>query len=561
VTFGPPAVERKSTSEPGLAGAEIGDYGIAYKAEGVNLWDKPGSSQNSKVVGRLPFNTRMYIHSQTDRHYFVGTDDGRLGYAAVSHVKTGLPEPDAKIYHIQSGDTALGISRRYYGGKAEWGADHRFFVNGLVHVNRGPGMRGIEKPDPMADWDTTVVRAGYMIWVPSLAFMRSLRGVVGSGSITYEAWQTVKRAVVAVGEFLLGTGAFVVGILHGALESVWDVLVGFKDLLVLAYDLIKWLIGLITGDSKGLFDSLKDINWGELIQGWIDDFLKKWNHDSILKRWHFRGWVIGYILAEVLMLFFSGGVIQGIKWIGKSAKVAKVVAQIPKVAKLCEAAKRSKVGQAFSKVLSKVESPTKQSSSLPDWLEPTAHSPTGPVKTRRPHGFDTGRAGPGRNVKPGTAEGLERAYDPTSRSRKKGPTREQQLEGIGSKKEVQIARDEFNKVRAVYAAKLGVKKGEDIHHAIELVVLEDYPGVFTSKELNSFQNMRGIPAELEGRKQLHNSKIRELWDKAYRQLDEDIIKRGLREGTPEYKQYVRRSLEHTRDYVDWVIQNLRVYWP
>jgi hypothetical protein len=337
--------------EHGLSDNEISDYGIAYKTEGVNLRDKPGSRPDSTILVRLPFNTRMYVHSLSDGHYLVGTDDGRFGYVSVSHIKTGLPEPDAKIYHIRPGDTALSISRGHYGGEARWGADHRFFVNGLVHVNQGPGKRGIYKPDPGADWDTTAVQAGYMIWVPSLTFMRTLRGVVGSGSITYGAWEKVKHAAIAVGEFLLGTGAFIVGLLHGALESVWDVLVGLKDLLVLAYDLIKWLIGLISGDSKGIFDSIKDVNWGELVQGWIDNFEAKWKHGSLLKRWHFRGWVIGYVIAEILMLIFSGGVIQGIKWIGKSAKVAKVISQIPKIARIGETAKNSKIGRNFSRAL------------------------------------------------------------------------------------------------------------------------------------------------------------------------------------------------------------------
>jgi len=344
-------LEAEATLRLRLQGTKVEEYGIAYKKEGVNLRDQPASNPDSKVLVRLQFNSRMYIDSVVDGYYFVGTDDGQFGYVATTHVKLNLPEPDAKIYHIEAGDTALGISRQHYGGEAKWGRDHRFFVNGLVYINRGTGERGIYKPDAKADWDTTEVRAGYMIWVPSLKFMRSLQGIVKSESITYEAWQTVKDVATAVGEFLLGTGAFVVGLLHGALESVWDIFVGLKDLAVMAWDLVKWLFGLITGDSKGLFDSLKGINWGELVQGWIDDFVAKWDNESILKRWHFRGWVIGYAIAEVLMLIFSGGIIQGIKWVGKSAKVAKVISKLPKIAKLAESAKASKAGQKFLKVL------------------------------------------------------------------------------------------------------------------------------------------------------------------------------------------------------------------
>jgi hypothetical protein len=33
--------------------------------------------------------------------------------------------------------------------------------------------------------------------------------------------------------------------------------------------------------------------------------------------------------------------------------------------------------------------------------------------------------------------------------------------------------------------------------------------VYTAAELNAFENMRGIPAELGAKRQLHNSKIRE----------------------------------------------------
>ncbi len=329
---------------------KIERYGIAYKKEGVNLRDQPGP--NSTVLVRLPFNTRMYIDSEKNGHYFIGTDSGKFGYVATNHVKDNLPEPDAKIYYIESGDTALEISRKHYGGEAEWGSDHRFFVNGLVHVNSEKKEPGIYKPDPNVDWDTTQVRSGYMIWVPSIQFMRSLQGVVRSGSLTYEVWQNVKDAAAAVGEFLLGAGAFVVGLLHGALESVWDILVGLKDLAVMAGDLIKWLVGRISGDnSEGLFDSLKGINWSELVQGWIDDFEDQWDNKSLLKKWHFRGWVMGYAIAEVVMLFFSGGIIQGIKWVGKSAKVAKIISQLPKIARLEKIAKTSKIGQRFSKGL------------------------------------------------------------------------------------------------------------------------------------------------------------------------------------------------------------------
>lgn len=118
-----------------------------------------------------------------------------------------------------------------------------------------------------------------------------------------------------------------------------------------------------------------------------------------------------------------------------------------------------------------------------------------------------------------------------------------------------------------YAKQLNVTKGGQVHHAIELQVLNLYPGVFTAKELNALDNMRGIPpegvppdeigtvtaavkAEMERKKQLHNSKIREVWNRCYNDLDRQIAAKRLRRGTPEYKSFVRSYLTECKHMVD-----------
>jgi hypothetical protein len=142
------------------------------------------------------------------------------------------------------------------------------------------------------------------------------------------------------------------------------------------------------------------------------------------------------------------------------------------------------------------------------------------------------------------------------------------------------AREEFDKVREAHAKKLGARSGEDVHHAIELQTLDRYPGAYSAQELNAFNNMRGIPSEVKltkelqdeiskrglkpgtkeysdlvtpylgSRKQLHNSKIRETWDRHYVQLNENIAKLGLKPGTSEYRTYVRQYLESARKEID-----------
>lgn len=356
------ALPHPDQMEQELQGTPIQELGIAYKNEGVNLRDQPASS--SQVKRLLPLNTRMFVDSEQDGYYFVTTDDGQFGYVAQTHVKLGLPEPNAKIYYIESNDTALAISRKHYGGQAEWGRDHRFLVNGLVHVNQGPGQCGIFKPGADADWDRTQVQAGYMIWVPSLDFMRSLQGAVESGSITHDAWEATKQSAQAVGDFVLGTGAFIAGALHGALESLWDILVGLGDLAVMAWDILKSLVsGDLLSDARGLWDELSGLAWDELVQGWIGAFDQKWNHEDLLAKWHFRGWVIGYVIAEVVMLVWSGGVIQGIKWAGKAAKASKLLRSLPRVTRFADAARDTKAAKTLSTYLSKVSGVGKTTSS------------------------------------------------------------------------------------------------------------------------------------------------------------------------------------------------------
>jgi len=248
------------------------------------------------------------------------------------------------------------ISHKYYGGTAKWGSDHRFYVNGLVYANQGQGQRGIYKRNPNADWDTTQVTAGMMIWIPSLEFLKSLRGKVSSGSIGYEAWESVKSAAQTVTDFILGAGAFIGGVLHGAIESLWDVLIGFKDLAVMLWDILASLFtGNLLSDASKLWGELSRLDWKKLAQGWLSRLDSKGNAPNLLDRWHFRGWVIGYVIMEALMLFFSGGVIQGIKWVGKASKISKLLMSLPRIQKLAAAVKGNKAYQKFAMILGKGE--------------------------------------------------------------------------------------------------------------------------------------------------------------------------------------------------------------
>lgn len=358
--------------QPFTDGRAVGQFGIAYQRDGVNLYEQPAG----KRLARLPFNTRLYVDREENGWYQVTTDQGQAGWVATTHVKVNLPEPNAKIHWVAPGETALDISRLHYGGTAQWGSDHRFFVNGLVFVNQGPGARGIYKPDASAGWETTQVREGYMLWIPSVDFMRSLRGRVSSGSITHEAWQGARQAAEAAADLVVGAAAFVGGALHGAVESLWDVLVGLKDLAGMIWEVLESLFtGDLLADAQGLWNDLSALDWGALVQGWLSDFDARWNAEGVATRWHFRGWVVGYAVMEALMLFFSGGVIQGIKWAGKASRVSRVLASMPRLVRLAETVKRSRAYERIAEALGKGAALADDAGGAVKWIEQTLADP------------------------------------------------------------------------------------------------------------------------------------------------------------------------------------------
>ncbi|MGD1919706.1 MAG: hypothetical protein ACFCAD_12920 [Pleurocapsa sp.] len=134
----------------------------------------------------------------------------------------------------------------------------------------------------------------------------------------------------------------------------------------------------------------------------------------------------------------------------------------------------------------------------------------------------------------------------------KRPTKQPRLRRT-SGRHAKAARKKFNQLRGRYADRLGVSNGGQVHHAIELQVLDRYPGVFRPSELNDFQNMRGIGRELKGRRQLHNSYIRSAWNRHYRKLDAEIQRQKLQEGTQAYRSYVKKYLSDARDEIDYLI--------
>lgn len=119
--------------------------------------------------------------------------------------------------------------------------------------------------------------------------------------------------------------------------------VGIYDIVAGA---VKLIISIITGElyKKGeeLYHQIKNMtakDWLELltemgkgIDTLMSDFGNQWNAEDVFDRWFFRGRVVGYVIAEILMLIFSVGIATGIKWVSKAlkylGKVGKAILEI-----------------------------------------------------------------------------------------------------------------------------------------------------------------------------------------------------------------------------------------
>ncbi|MBL4884111.1 MAG: hypothetical protein JKY95_06200 [Planctomycetaceae bacterium] len=53
-----------------------------------------------------------------------------------------------------------------------------------------------------------------------------------------------------------------------------------------------------------------------------------------------------------------------------------------------------------------------------------------------------------------------------------------------------------------------------VHHAVKQQVLKRYPKAFKDVEINSLENLRGIPKKINN--DMHLSKIRKAWNNFYR---------------------------------------------
>jgi hypothetical protein len=161
-------------------------FGFVDHSEGANLRTLPAGVSGSTCLTRtpLPAGTRVTVlgpHRLQEwaRVTALVGDTLLRGYMQGFRITTDLPEPAATLHLVKSGERLEPLAVRLYRQAIEPGRDLRFYENVLLHVNQAAGRAGVQRQQG----DIRLV-AGHRIWLVSVAYAKSLQGVVDSGSIT-----------------------------------------------------------------------------------------------------------------------------------------------------------------------------------------------------------------------------------------------------------------------------------------------------------------------------------------------------------------------------------------
>lgn len=342
----------------------VARMGLVYKDDGVFLRDKPLPGDQSQHLAQLPQNTRVIVvrANPTTQWYAVrvqgGQYDGKFGYAVQSHVRDDLPDINAVMHRVTSGETLGGLVQshpQYASYGITTGDDARSIATAVYIANKDRGVRlNLERFEAKNDWfedaldltdeyrsemrriyQSVELVAGELIWLPGQQYITALK----SANIipTRADW---KNTAIEVGKSI---GGFTAGLVQGFLQSIADALEGLYDI---GKSIIDVIIDVVTGEAltkaQELYDYFTNLTVEEikelaqaivsnLVSGTVksvQELIDRWNVTHVYNRWNFRGIVTGNVLSEVVMLLISGGAANALKWLGKLGNLGSRLANI-----------------------------------------------------------------------------------------------------------------------------------------------------------------------------------------------------------------------------------------
>jgi len=316
----------------GEASTPVGKLGRVQAPKGVYLRVRPMPGAESPGAP-IPFNGLVYVERKTTQGhanerwcYVIATEAGTAGFCEERYLAIDPPEPTAALRRTTAGERLATIAEAAYGPATDE-SNSRLQVQALYLANRDRAgvkldhvdlslkdraLRGGDEEETLKIYNGAKVIAGDSIWIPSKPFIEQLKaaGAVTNGS-TYvtEAWNKAKGVAGGVIDGAKYVAGFIVGLLEGAYNAIVDLFKGAVDMVEAVLKVIWNLVtdnpGRIKDMVMGWVDKMK-VAWehrGEL----ADEFLNKWNADSMCDRGLFQGEVLGWVAMTVLLILVTMG--------------------------------------------------------------------------------------------------------------------------------------------------------------------------------------------------------------------------------------------------------------
>ncbi|HYE13811.1 MAG TPA: hypothetical protein VD968_05145, partial [Pyrinomonadaceae bacterium] len=180
------------------------------------------------------------------------------------------------------------------------------------------------------------VKRHVRIWLPGPSYIRMMRdrNIIP----TRPDWKNTAVKVVK------GVGGFLSGLVEGFVTSIIDVFRGIYDLIKSIISTIGDLLsGELIQQAQEIYDKVVEMaanmtaeDFLKMIIGAVtavvseifNDFMRRWDASNHYDKWHFRGYVVGYIVAEVVLAIFTGGTTLAVKLLGKLGKVGALLMKV-----------------------------------------------------------------------------------------------------------------------------------------------------------------------------------------------------------------------------------------
>ncbi len=299
---------------------------------------------------------------------FIQTSDGKQGHIERHHImllaKNAILDNFTQAYHYVAtqGEGLEQIINTYFATyNFKRGKDRRTIAEALIFLNQSSGHshglyfkqedKGIlekvhsgiiDAHDPWfkkarALYNSVQVPLHTILRIPTPAYIEYLAKI---GKLSQRP--DLVNEMINVGEIIVdvaaGIAGVIVGIIEGFVVGIWDALVGLVDLVSSVIDVIKKLVqGTFIEDLKKMYNVMINLSWedikklGDAISGGLISQIKNFSQLSAFEKGRVIGKIIGMVLLEVVLAFFTGGAANAAKWAGKLGKFAKVAKTIAKV--------------------------------------------------------------------------------------------------------------------------------------------------------------------------------------------------------------------------------------